>query len=46
MGDKHIITNIYRTQAYDSRMCEYFCIQFIDFMLIYFHLSIMRRMTK
>ena len=27
------ITNIYRKQAYDSIICEYFCIGFIDFML-------------
>ena len=27
-----IITNIYRTQAYDPIMCRYFCIGFIDFM--------------
>ena len=25
--------NIYRIQAYDSIMCRYFCIGFIDFML-------------
>ena len=25
--------NIYRIQAYDSIMCGYFCIEFIDFML-------------
>ena len=31
--DKNIITNIYRIQAYNSIICEYFCIQFIDFML-------------
>ena len=31
-GNK-IITNIYRIQAYDSIMCGYFCIGFIDFML-------------
>ena len=30
---KSIITNIYRIQAYDSIMCRYFCIAFIDFML-------------
>ena len=28
-----IATNIFRTQAYDSIMCGYFCIGFIDFML-------------
>ena len=30
---KNIMTNIYRIQAYDSIMCGYFCIGFIDFML-------------
>ena len=29
---KNIITNIYRIQAYDSIMCGYFCIGFINFM--------------
>ena len=33
MGNKNIITNIYRIQAYDSIMCGYFCIGFVDFML-------------
>ena len=33
ISDKNIITNIYRIQAYDSIMCEHFCIEFIDFML-------------
>ena len=28
-----ITTNIFRIQAYDSVMCRYFCIGFIDFML-------------
>ena len=28
-----ITTNIFRIKAYDSIMCEYFCIGFIDFML-------------
>ena len=27
-----ITTNIFRIQAHDSIMCEYFCIGFIDFM--------------
>ena len=27
------MTKIYRIQAYDSVMCGYFCIGFIDFML-------------
>ena len=31
--NKNIKTNIFRMQAYDSIMCEYFCIGFIDFML-------------
>ena len=30
---KVIITNIFRMQAYNSIMCRYFCIGFIDFML-------------
>ena len=29
---KKIIANIYRIQAYDSIMCDYFCIGFINFM--------------
>ena len=33
IGNKNIITNINRTQAYHSIMCEYFCIGFIDFTL-------------
>ena len=31
--NKNITTNIFRIQAYDSLMCGYFCIGFIDFML-------------
>ena len=31
--NKNITANIFRIQAYDSVMCEYFCIGFIDFML-------------
>ena len=31
--NKNIITNIFRIQVYDSIMCGYFCIGFIDFML-------------
>ena len=31
--NKNFVTNIYRIQAYDSIMCGYFCIGFIDFML-------------
>ena len=30
---KNITTNIFGIQAYDSIMCGYFCIGFIDFML-------------
>ena len=33
IGNKNITTNIYRIQAYDSIMCGYFCIGFIDLML-------------
>ena len=33
MGNKNIITNIDRIQAYNSVMCGYFCVGFIDFML-------------
>ena len=29
---KNIKTNIFRVQAYDSVMCGYFCIRFIDSM--------------
>ena len=32
IGNKKIITNIYRIEAYDSIMCGYFCIGFINFM--------------
>ena len=32
IGNKNIITNIYRIQNYDLVMCGYFCIGFIDFM--------------
>ena len=34
IGNKIIKTNIFRTQVYDSIMCEYFCIGFMDFMLV------------
>ena len=33
ISNKNIKTNIFRIQAYDSIMCGYFCIEFIDFML-------------
>lgn len=32
IGNKNIITNICRTQAYNSILCEYFCLEFINFM--------------
>ena len=32
IGNKKIITNIYRIQAYDSIICGYFCIGFINLM--------------
>ena len=32
VGNKYIITNIYRIQAYDSVMCGYFCVGFINVM--------------
>ena len=31
--NKNITANIFRIQSYDSVMCRYFCIGFIDFML-------------
>ena len=33
LHNKNIITNVLRIQAYDSIMCGYFCIGFIDFVL-------------
>ena len=33
IGNKNILTNIFRIETYDSIMCGYFCIGFIDFML-------------
>ena len=32
-NNNNIITNIFRIQAYNSIMCGYFCIGFINFML-------------
>ena len=32
IGNKNIIANIFRIQSYDSIMCGYFCIGFINFM--------------
>ena len=55
IGKKNATTNIYRIQAYNSIMCEYFCIGFIDFMLKgkslleytnFFSPNHMRRMIK
>ena len=53
MGNKNIITSIYRMQAFNSVISGYFCIGFIDFMLkvcwiiqICFLLMIMRIMIK
>ena len=31
--NRNIKTNIFKIKAYDSIMCAYFCIAFIDFML-------------
>ena len=31
INNKNVIANIFRIQAYDSVMCRYFCIEFIDF---------------
>ena len=33
VGNKNIITNIFRIQAYDSIMCGYLSIGFINFMV-------------
>ena len=33
IGNKNVETNTYKIQAYDSIMCGYFCIEFIDLML-------------
>ena len=33
VGNKKVKTNIFRIQAYNLIMCEYFCIGFIDFIL-------------
>ena len=33
INNKNLIANIYRVQNYDSIMCGYFCIGFIDYML-------------
>ena len=33
-NNKNIIANIFRIQAYDSVMCGYFCIGFVDYMFM------------
>ena len=33
IGNKKIKASIFRTQAYDSIICGYFCIEFINYML-------------
>ena len=33
INESTVTTNIFRIQAYDSVMCGYFCIEFIDFMI-------------
>ena len=33
IGNNNIKSNIFRIQAYDSIMCRYFCIEFINYML-------------
>ena len=33
IGNNNIESNIFRIQAYDSIMCGYFCIEFINYML-------------
>ena len=33
IGNSDIKSNIFRIQAYDSIMCRYFCIKFINYML-------------
>ena len=34
IGNRNIKANIFRVEANDSVMCGYFCIGFIDFMLV------------
>ena len=51
IGNKNVITNIYRMQESDLIMCGYFCIRFIDFKLkvyssIQVLLMIMKMMIK
>ena len=47
IGNKNIKTNIFGVQAYDSIMCRYFCIGFIDFIFAgktYFHQITFKKM--
>ena len=50
INNKNVKTNIFRIQAYDSIVCGYFCIGFIDFMLagktltFFFHQIILIKM--
>ena len=53
IGNRNIITHMFRTRAYDSVMSEYFCIEFFDFMfkdksltelLIFFHQIIKKKL--
>ena len=34
VNNKNITANIFRIQVYDSVMCRYFCIEFIDYMFM------------
>ena len=34
IDNKNIIANIFRIQAYDSVMCGYFCVGFINYMFM------------
>ena len=33
IGNKSIKSNIFRLQAYDSIMCRYYCIEFVNYMI-------------
>ena len=55
LGNKNIETNIFRIQDYDSIMCGYFCILFIELMLknttltdlpVYLVLGTLKKMMK
>ena len=39
INNKNIIANVSRLQSFDSVMCGYFCIRFIDFMLKGYNLT-------